>query len=84
MHQRSLALVRHALELKAAEVLGLQQTLRVIGPRAVLERGFAYVRKKSDESLIRSRDDVEVHDRLVVEVQDGEFDVEVLRGEDDE
>ncbi|MCH7586801.1 MAG: exodeoxyribonuclease VII large subunit [Chloroflexi bacterium] len=84
LHQRSLALVRHALELKAAEVLGLQQTLRVIGPRAVLERGFAYVRKKSDESLIRSRDDVEVHDRLVVEVQDGEFDVEVLRGEDDE
>lgn len=84
LHQRSLALVRHALELKAAEVLGLQQTLRVIGPRAVLERGFAYVRKKSDESLIRSRDDVEVHDRLVVEVRDGEFDVEVLRGEDDE
>jgi len=84
LHRRSLALVRHTLELKKAEVMGLQQTLRVIGPRAVLDRGFAFVRKKSDGTLIRSKDAVEVHDRLEIQVHDGEFDVEVLRGGDDE
>ena len=84
LHQRSISLVRYVLELKKAEVMGLQQTLRVIGPRAVLERGFALVRYKPDGSLIRSSGDVEVHDHLVVQVHDGEFDVEVLHGRDDD
>jgi exodeoxyribonuclease VII large subunit len=67
----------HLLNVRKGAVEGLTRTLRVVGPEAVLERGFALVHRTEDGTLVRSVDQVEAGDELRVQVQDGTFDVDV-------
>jgi exodeoxyribonuclease VII large subunit len=69
--------VVHMLRLRRAAIEGLNQTLRVVGPSAILDRGFALVHRTEDGSLVRSVDDVEDGDGLRVRVGDGKFSAEV-------
>jgi exodeoxyribonuclease VII large subunit len=69
--------VVHGVRLRVAAIEGLNQTLRVIGPSAILERGFALVHRSDDDSLVRSVDQVDRGDGLRVQVSDGTFSAEV-------
>lgn len=66
--------------IRRAALEGLNQTLRVVGPAAILERGFALVHLSKDGSLVRSVDQIEVGDELNVRVSDGEFKANVKSG----
>lgn len=70
---RSVRAVRSALALRAASVGGLAQTLRAVGPPAVLARGYAVVRLAASRSVVRSVRQVRAGSRLEIRVQDGEF-----------
>ena len=68
---------KHMLSLRVAAIEGLNQTLQVIGPLAILERGFALVNRPEDGSLIRSVDQITSGDKLSVRISDGKFTAEV-------
>lgn len=70
---RSLATLRGGLALRRAAVKGLIQTLRAVGPEAVLARGFAVVQQVSSGKIVRSKRQVRIGDRLSVRVHDGAF-----------
>lgn len=65
--------VRHVLALRRAAVSGLAQTLGAVGPQAVLERGYAVVRRSADDRVVRSVEQVQENDQLQVRVSDGSF-----------
>lgn len=65
--------VRHALALRRAAVAGLVHTLAAVGPQAVLERGYAVVRRTADGRVVRSVEQVQLDDQLQVRVSDGSF-----------
>jgi exodeoxyribonuclease VII large subunit len=69
--------VVHGLRLRVAAIEGLNQTLQVVGPAAILERGFALVHRSDDGSLVRSVEQVEKGDGLRIQVSDGPFSAEV-------
>lgn len=69
--------VTHGLGLRKAAVEGLVQTLRVVGPSAILERGFALVHKSEDGALVKSVDQIERGDAIRIQVSDGAFSAEV-------
>jgi exodeoxyribonuclease VII large subunit len=70
---RALRGLRAALALRTETVRGLAQTLRAVGPPAVLARGYAVVRLAATGAVIRSVDQVTPGDALAIRVQDGEF-----------
>jgi exodeoxyribonuclease VII large subunit len=70
---RALRGLRAALALRTESVRGLAQTLRAVGPPAVLARGYAVVRLAATGAVIRSVDQVTPGDALAIRVQDGEF-----------
>jgi exodeoxyribonuclease VII large subunit len=74
--------MRHQLEIRKASIAGLIQTLRVVSPTAVLERGYALVHKQEDGSLVRSVKQVHAGDLLKVQVIDGEFKAHAEKGEE--
>jgi exodeoxyribonuclease VII large subunit len=74
--------VVHMLSLRKAAIEGLNQTLRVVGPSAILDRGFALVHRTEDGSLVRSIDQIEGGDGLRVQVSDGKFSAEVTEEPD--
>lgn len=74
--------VVHMLSLRKAAIEGLNQTLRVVGPSAILDRGFALVHRTEDGSLVRSVDQIEGGDGLRVQVSDGKFSAEVTEEPD--
>lgn len=65
--------VRSQMRLRSEAVAGLAQTLRAVGPEAVLARGYAVVRSTSTGEVVRSARRVRPGDRIEVRVQDGEF-----------
>lgn len=69
--------VVHRLSLRKAAIEGLNRTLRVVGPSAILDRGFAMVHRSEDGSLVWSVDQIESGDELRVQVSDGKFSAEV-------
>jgi exodeoxyribonuclease VII large subunit len=71
--QRMHRLLSSELKLRSSSVSGLSQTLRAIGPTAVLERGYALITRKEDGAVVRSVDQIENGDALNVQVQDGTF-----------
>ncbi|TET84289.1 MAG: exodeoxyribonuclease VII large subunit [Anaerolineales bacterium] len=73
---RATAVVRHSLALRRAAVVGLVQTLRAVGPSAVLARGYAVVTRVDDGVVVRSISQVEPGDGLNVRVSDGTFGAE--------
>jgi exodeoxyribonuclease VII large subunit len=82
LFQRATSSIRHHLALQRAAVIGLVQTLRVVSPTAVLERGYALVRKEEDGLIVRSVQDVRLGDPLNVRVSDGEFKAEAKEGKE--
>jgi exodeoxyribonuclease VII large subunit len=65
--------VSHLLQLRRERLTGALARLDALNPLAVLERGYAVVRR--DGRLVRSVSQVSRDDRLAVRVSDGEFDV---------
>jgi exodeoxyribonuclease VII large subunit len=65
--------VSHLLQLRRERLTGASARLDALNPLAVLERGYAVVRR--DGRLVRSVSQVSCDDRLAVRVSDGEFDV---------
>lgn len=63
----------HTHNLRKAAVEGLTQTLRAVGPSAILARGFALVHRMEDGVLVKSVDQVESGDELNIRVSDGEI-----------
>lgn len=73
----------HMHNLRKAALEGLNQTLRAVGPSAILARGFALVHRAEDGVLVRSVDQVERGDELNVRVSDGEIRAKVNALSDD-
>jgi exodeoxyribonuclease VII large subunit len=73
LFQRAASSIRHHLALRRAAIAGLTQTLRVVAPTAILERGYALVRKEQDGSIVRSVKQVQSGDALKIQVSDGDF-----------
>ena len=73
---RATAAIRHGVDLRRAAVGGLAQTLRAVGPSAVLARGYAVVTRVDDGAVVRSIGQVESGDELNVRVSDGTFGAE--------
>jgi len=70
---RAQAGMEAGLRLRRAAVGGLAQTLRAVGPAAVLERGYAVVRLKDGGQVVRSRKQAPPGVALEVRVADGTF-----------
>lgn len=66
----------HRLELLRERVEGNAARLKALSPTAVLERGYAVVRKKATDEVVYKMKQVKKGDRLAVRVSDGEFEVE--------
>jgi exodeoxyribonuclease VII large subunit len=66
--------VETGLALRRAAVRGLAQTLRAVGPAAVLARGYAVVQQKASGVVVRSVGQVTSGDPLRIRVHDGAFD----------
>jgi exodeoxyribonuclease VII large subunit len=65
------ASVTHLLQLRRARWSGVAARLETLNPLAVLERGYAVIRR--DGQVVRSIGQVSPGDRLSVRVSDGEF-----------
>jgi exodeoxyribonuclease VII large subunit len=74
---RAASSVHHRLSLNRADLSGLSQTLRAVGPSAVLARGYAVVSQMQSGMVVRSVADVAPGDALRVRVADGTFEAEV-------
>jgi exodeoxyribonuclease VII large subunit len=72
MMQATLGIL-HLLQLQRERLSGVAARLDALNPLAVLQRGYAVVRR--DGRLVRSISQVEHGDRLAVRVSDGEFGV---------
>jgi exodeoxyribonuclease VII large subunit len=70
---RAQAAIGAGVRLRRAAVGGLAQTLRAVGPAAVLERGYAVVRLKDGGQVVRSRLQAQPGTTLEVRVADGTF-----------
>jgi exonuclease VII large subunit len=51
----------------------LAQTLRAVGPPAVMARGYAVVRQRRTGIVVRSVEQARAGDELDIRVYDGEF-----------
>jgi exodeoxyribonuclease VII large subunit len=69
---------RHRRSLLTAEAVGLRRRLEGLNPLAILERGYALVRR-ADGSVVRSASAVGVGDEVDVRVADGVIGAEVVR-----
>ena len=68
--------IGRSLERESGRLATATAKLATVGPMATLARGYAIVRR-ADGAIVRSVGQVEVGDRLTVQVDDGEFGVEV-------
>jgi len=68
--------VSHLLQLHRARLMGVSARLEALNPLAVLQRGYAVVRR--DGQFVRSVAQVASGDRLSVRVSDGEFDATAM------
>jgi exodeoxyribonuclease VII large subunit len=66
--------IETGLALRRASVLGLAQTLRAVGPAAVLARGYAVVQESETGAVVRSVRQVSPGDGVQIRVHDGTFD----------
>jgi len=78
---RTTAALRHNLALRQAAVAGLSQTLRAVGPSAVLARGYSVVTRDKDGTIVRSVAQVEPDEGINVRVSDGSFAAQVTPSE---
>lgn len=76
LSSRGISALRYRLSLARSDLEGLGKTLVVIGPQAVLARGFALV-FQPDGRLVRSVSDVDQGSQIQVRLKDGDFEAQV-------
>jgi len=74
--RRTQVSLNHALQMRLARLAGLEQRLAALSPEAILQRGYALVRRP-DGRLVRSVHQAIPGDALQVRVSDGDFAVRV-------
>ena len=57
----------------------LQQSLRSLSPRAVLNRGYAIVTRASDGVLIKQANQVNPNEDVHIQVSQGKLDARILK-----
>ncbi len=75
--QRAGRALAHSLALQRSGLSGLEARLAALSPQATLGRGYAIVRQEETGGIVRRVGQVSAGDRLTVQVQDGEFGVQV-------
>lgn len=70
--ERARRTVRHALDRAAVDIDHTRARIRALSPKATLERGYAVV-LKSDDTVVRSPDEVEEGDRVKILIAEGEL-----------
>ncbi len=70
---RALAAISSGVQFRRVVVGGLTQTLRAVGPTAVLERGYAVVSVRVGGKIVRTRKQAQPGTELEVRVADGTF-----------
>jgi exodeoxyribonuclease VII large subunit len=73
LQARAGAAMTAGLRLRRSAVAGLAQTLRAVGPAAVLARGYAVVSLRAGGAVVRSTAQVRPGSALEVRVSDGVF-----------
>jgi exodeoxyribonuclease VII large subunit len=68
--------VHHELSLRRERLDGLMGRLTSVSPMGTLERGYAIVRSRRTDTVVRSIEHVVLGDRLSIRVVDGEFGAE--------
>ncbi len=69
--------MQHSLSLRNERLRGLALQLHSLSPLLTIARGYAVVRRDTDESVIASVQQAQVGDALTIQVQDGYIPVEV-------
>jgi exodeoxyribonuclease VII large subunit len=69
---------RHELGLRRERLDGLLGRLMGVSPRGTLERGYAIVRSRETDAVVRSLEQVASGDGLDIRVADGEFEAEAV------
>ena len=67
------------LERKTLHLAHLEQSLRSLNPRAVLNRGYAIVTRTSDGALVKRFDQVKPQDDIRIQVSQGTMDARILQ-----
>ena len=70
--------LRHELNLRRERLQGLVGRLAGVSPQGTLERGYAIVRRRDTDAVVRSARQIAPGDGLDVRVADGEFEAEVV------
>ncbi|UCF59805.1 MAG: exodeoxyribonuclease VII large subunit [Anaerolineaceae bacterium] len=78
------AAIRHQLALRQSAVAGLSQTLRAVGPAAVMARGYSVVTRVKDGAVVRSVGQVEPDEGINVRVSDGTFGAQVTSSDEND
>jgi exodeoxyribonuclease VII large subunit len=71
------AALRHDMALRRERLGGLTGRLAGVSPLGTLERGYAIVRHRDTEAIVRSVGQVASGDTLDIRVVDGEFEAQV-------
>jgi exodeoxyribonuclease VII large subunit len=74
--ERAEMAVEQGLNIRREKVSGLRGRLTGVGPIGTLERGYAIVRRREDDAIVCSIEQVEPGDRLDIRVADGDFEAE--------
>lgn len=74
--ERAEMAVEQGLNIRREKVSGLRGRLTGVGPIGTLERGYAIVRRREDDAIVCSIEQVESGDRLDIRVADGDFEAE--------
>ncbi len=69
--------MRHMLALRQERFSGLALRLHSLSPLLTIARGYAVVRRERDQAVVSSVQQVQAHEYLTIQVQDGSIPVEV-------
>jgi exodeoxyribonuclease VII large subunit len=74
--ERAETAVQQGLNIRREKVSGLRGRLTGVGPIGTLKRGYAIVRRREDDVIVCSIEQVGPGDRLDIRVADGDFEAE--------
>ena len=77
VQNRAKGAIRHCLALRREQLGGLVGQLSGVSPAATLERGYAVVRRRDTQAVVRSVEQVAAGDALDVRVTDGNIGTDV-------
>ena len=74
---RSEYLIDHSVELPWSMVDGILQNLKSLGPLNTVKRGYSIVRTANSNTIVNSKNDVDLGDDILITLIDGEIDARV-------